>query len=218
MRILITGANGQLGAELQDVLAAHTLVLFPSPEFDLLGERVEAQVQEARPDVVIHAAAYTDVDKAEQERDLVYAVNVEGTESVARAAAACRARLFYISTDYVFDGHKQAPYCETDTPNPINVYGRSKLEGERRALALCPDTLVVRTARLYGAKPSCSGSGIRRDSSVSTFRISAKLLSCSLIAHAISVPSDDHWGEASNVERGSMLSSRGGLPPSAETT
>ncbi len=152
MRILITGANGQLGTELQDVLAAHTLVLFPWPEFELLSERVQAQVQEARPDVVIHTAAYTDVDKAEQERDLAFAVNAEGTERVARAAAACRARLIYISTDYVFDGHKQAPYRETDTPHPINVYGCSKLEGERQSLACCSDALVVRTAWLYGAK------------------------------------------------------------------
>lgn len=150
MKILITGADGQLGQALQLVLKGHTLVPAVWPAFDLLKPDAESSVLEARPDAVIHAAAYTDVDGAEREPERAMAVNVEGTERMARAAAKTGARLLYISTDYVFDGRKGAPYVETDEPNPINVYGRSKLEGEQRALALCPNTLIVRTSWLYG--------------------------------------------------------------------
>lgn len=150
MRILITGANGQLGTELQRVLNGHTLILRIGPEFDLLAPDAESQVIEAHPEVIIHTAAYTDVDAAESEPDAAMAVNADGTERMASAAVRCGARLIYLSTDYVFDGTKGSPYDETDAPNPLNVYGRSKLEGERRALVRCPNTLVVRTSWLYG--------------------------------------------------------------------
>jgi len=151
MRILITGANGQLGHELQRVLRGHTVIRAVLPEFDLLKTEVEKQVLAARPDTVFHLAAYTDVDGAEREPDKAMAVNAEGTELVARAVDKASARLIYLSTDYVFDGRKTSPYVETDEPNPLNAYGRSKLEGERRALACCPNTLIVRSAWLYGA-------------------------------------------------------------------
>ncbi|MEK7269286.1 MAG: dTDP-4-dehydrorhamnose reductase [Nitrospirota bacterium] len=151
MRILTTGADGQLGRELQRALLGHTLVLAAWPKFDLLKPDVEKHVLDARPHVVIHTAAYTDVDEAERKPDKAMAINAEGTERVARAAAKTGARLIYLSTDYVFDGQKGAPYRETDEPNPLNAYGRSKLEGERKALAYCANTLVVRTAWLYGA-------------------------------------------------------------------
>lgn len=150
MRVLITGADGQLGYELRRVLSNHALVLGIWPEFDLLKAEAEQYVCEAKPDVVIHAAAYTDVERAEREPDLAMAVNAEGTERVARAATRIGARLICLSTDYVFDGVKGAPYDETDRPNPLNAYGRSKLEGERRAVACCSSTLIVRTAWLYG--------------------------------------------------------------------
>jgi dTDP-4-dehydrorhamnose reductase len=151
MRILITGANGQLGHELQRVLKGHTLIQAAWPEFDLLKSDVEKQVLAARPDTVFHLAAYTDVDGAEREPDKAMAINAKGTERVARAVDKAGARLIYLSTDYVFDGRKTSPYVETDKPNPLNAYGRSKLEGERRALACCPNTLIVRSAWLYGA-------------------------------------------------------------------
>lgn len=150
MRILITGANGQLGHELQRVLQGHYLTPLDFPAFDLTKSDVGGTIAAARPDVIIHAAAYTDVDGAEREPERAMAVNAEGTERVARAAARAGARLVYLSTDYVFDGLKGAPYNETDQPNPLNAYGRSKLEGERRALARCPGALVVRTSWLYG--------------------------------------------------------------------
>ena len=149
MRILITGANGQLGRELQRALKDHTLLLGSWPEFDVLKGEVEKQTLEAEAEVVIHTAAYTDVDGAERDPETAMAINAEGTERVARAAAKSGSRLMYLSTDYVFDGKKSAPYGEKDEPNPLNAYGRSKLEGERRALASCPNTLVVRTAWMY---------------------------------------------------------------------
>ena len=151
MRILITGAEGQLGHELRRVLHRETLELAELPEFDLLKPDVSERICAAQPEAVIHAAGYTDVDGAEREAELAMAINAGGTEQVARAAAKAGARLLYLSTDYVFDGHKGSPYREMDEPNPINAYGRSKCEGERLALTWCPNTLVIRTAWLYGA-------------------------------------------------------------------
>jgi len=150
MRVLITGADGQLGRELQRVLQGHELVLAIWPQFDVLKPDAERFITDARPQVVIHAAAYTDVERAEREPDLAMAVNGEGTDRVASACVTAGARLICISTDYVFDGRKTAPYLEEDSTNPLNSYGRSKLEGERRALERCPETLVVRTSWLYG--------------------------------------------------------------------
>ncbi|OGW68570.1 MAG: dTDP-4-dehydrorhamnose reductase [Nitrospirae bacterium RIFCSPLOWO2_01_FULL_62_17] len=150
MRIVITGASGQLGHELQHVLQDQQLTLADLPEFDVTKAGVEKRVTAAQPDVIIHAAAYTDVDGAEREPAQAMAVNAVGTERVARGAAAAGARLLYLSTDYVFDGRQGVPYRETDRPNPLSVYGRSKYEGEQQALAHCPNALVIRTAWLYG--------------------------------------------------------------------
>jgi dTDP-4-dehydrorhamnose reductase len=150
VRILITGADGQLGHELRAVLKDHELILGIWPQFDLLKPGVEEFVRAGQPDLVIHAAAYTDVDGAEREPDTAFAVNAGGTERIARAAVQVGARLIYLSTDYVFDGRKAAPYLETDQPNPLSAYARSKLEGERLAMDLCPRALVVRTSWLYG--------------------------------------------------------------------
>ncbi len=104
---------------------------------------------EARPDVVVHAAAYTDVDGCERDPERAMRANAEGTKNVARAAAAFDARLIYISTDYVFDGRKGSPYDECDPPNPRSAYGRSKLAGEQ-AVRENADHAILRTAWLYG--------------------------------------------------------------------
>ena len=120
------------------------------PTFDLTHPDCVRAIVEVAPEVVIHAGAYTDVDGAERNPDLAMAVNANGTERVARAAAKTGARLIYISTDYVFDGRGTRPYAESDPANPISVYGESKRAGELRALAGCNNTLVVRTAWLYG--------------------------------------------------------------------
>jgi dTDP-4-dehydrorhamnose reductase len=150
MRILITGAQGQLGQALQRALSGRDLVLKDLPEFDLTQSDSESQIVAARPSVILHVGAYTNVDGAEREPDRAMAVNAQGTAYVASAAATLNARLIYVSTDYVFDGIKSTPYREEDVPHPINVYGQSKRAGEIAALTGCPDTLVVRTAWLYG--------------------------------------------------------------------
>lgn len=150
MRIFLTGAQGQLGHELQRTLYQHDLVLADLPTFDLLSPLAEDQIIGARPHTIIHAAAYTDVEGAEREPERAGAINVEGTARAARAAAKVGARLIVISTDYVFDGRKERPYLETDEPHPLGVYARTKRDAELQALALCPNTLVVRTAWLYG--------------------------------------------------------------------
>ena len=150
MRILITGAQGQLGSALQQALAGEDLILKDLPDFDLTQADCEAQIVAVHPSVILHAGAYTNVDGAEREPDRAMAVNAKGTALVARAAATLKARLIYVSTDYVFDGMQTTPYREEDLPHPINVYGESKWAGEIAALAGCPSTLVVRTAWLYG--------------------------------------------------------------------
>jgi|CXWL01.1.fsa_nt_gi dTDP-4-dehydrorhamnose reductase len=151
MRVVITGADGQLGMALQSTLTGHHLIPLTRPSFDLLQPSSIDQIVAAAPQVVIHAAAFTNVDGAEREPDVAMKINAEGTERVAKAAARVGARLIVISTDYVFDGNKTQPYKEEDLPNPLNAYGRSKLAGERAALEGNPDTLIVRTAWLYGA-------------------------------------------------------------------
>ena len=150
MRILIAGARGQLGQALQQALAGEDLILKDLPDFDLTQSDCESQILAAHPSVILHVGAYTNVDGAEREPDRAMAVNAKGTALVARAAAMLKARLIYVSTDYVFDGMQTIPYREEDVPHPINVYGESKRAGEIAALAGCPNTLVVRTAWLYG--------------------------------------------------------------------
>jgi len=150
LRVLVTGGKGQLGRELVRVLNGHDLFRLDLPEMDIQDLRVIQAVLDAKPEVVIHAAALTDVDACERDPERAYRINVTGTKHVAEAARRLMAKLVYISTDYVFDGTKQEPYAEEDRPNPINTYGRSKLEGERSVLSCAPASLIVRTAWLYG--------------------------------------------------------------------
>lgn len=152
MRLLVTGAAGLLGTEL--VLAGgragHEVVGTDvrSGGVDLTdAAAVAALLEEVRPDVVVHAAAVTAVDRCESEPDLAFAVNGTATGHVARAAESVGAHLVYVSTDYVFDGTKSGPYDEDDEPRPLSVYGRSKLEGER---AVGPGATVARTSWVCG--------------------------------------------------------------------
>lgn len=115
-------------------LSGEDLILKDLPEFDLTQSDSESQIVAARPSVILHVGAYTNVDGAEREPDRALAVNAQGTTFVARAAATLNARLIYLSTDYVFDGTKSIPYREEDVPHPINVYGQSKLEGGNRRI------------------------------------------------------------------------------------
>lgn len=147
----MTGAHGQLGHDLYATLKDHEL---HGLDVDGLDIADRAQVLRAadrlRPECIINAAAYNDVDGAETDRDRAFAVNAAGPENLAQAAGRVQARLIHVSTDYVFDGQKGSPYTEGDRPNPINVYGWSKYEGEQRVLRVEPNACVLRTAWLYG--------------------------------------------------------------------
>ena len=134
MKFLITGANGQLGHELvrASIASGHEVVATSHQTLDITDESaVELAIRTARPDVVIHAAAWTAVDACESDPEKALLVNGTATKYVADAAHAVGAHVVYISTDYVFDGNKNSPYEEDDAPNPQSVYGSSKLAGER---------------------------------------------------------------------------------------
>jgi dTDP-4-dehydrorhamnose reductase len=150
MRIFLTGATGQLGIAVQRSLRDRDVVAPPEADADITDPAIVARIVQARPDVVIHTAAYTDVDGAETHPDRAYAVNADGSRHVARGAAKAGARLIAISTDYVYDGAKASPYVEDDPVAPLSVYGASKLAGEREAQAGVPDAVILRTAWLYG--------------------------------------------------------------------
>ena len=150
MRVLITGAQGQLGSAVRRILAREDLIRKDLPDFDLTNPECGKQIREAKPDIILHLGAYTNVDQAERDSELAHAVNARGTRWVAQAAQAVKARLIYVSTDYVFDGTKRSPYTEQDQPHPLNQYGLSKYEGEQAVLTLCRDALVVRTAWVFG--------------------------------------------------------------------
>jgi len=150
MRILVTGAKGQLGQELQRVLTGEDVIAADRPDYELTDPKLGDKIASIRPNLVIHTAGHTDVDGCERDPEIAFAVNAQGTRRVAEGAAKANARLIYISTDYVFDGKKTEPYTERDPVNPLNVYGRSKLVGEEEALKGCRRTLVLRTSWLYG--------------------------------------------------------------------
>jgi dTDP-4-dehydrorhamnose reductase len=150
MRIVITGSAGQLGVALQQQLSKHQLLLVDLPEHDITDyHRINASIVGFEPDVVVHAAAFTNVDRCEHEPETAYRVNALGTQNVALACQECGAAMLYVSTDYVFDGAKGEPYWEWDTPNPESVYARSKLAGEYVTQSLLDRFYVVRTAWLY---------------------------------------------------------------------
>jgi dTDP-4-dehydrorhamnose reductase len=151
MRVLLTGANGQLGLELRRVLAGEELILMDQPDHELTDPGIGEQVAAQQPNIVIHAGACTDVEACERDAEMAFRINAEGTRRVAEGAAKAGARLVYLSTDYVFDGMKTEPYVEPDPVNPLNAYGRSKLCGEAEARAICPNALIVRTSWLYSA-------------------------------------------------------------------
>ena len=150
MRIVVTGAEGQLGRSLQRVLSGSDLFLVDLPEHDVTERRIAGTIAEFQPDLVVHAAAMTDVEGCELDPDSAFKVNALGTRNVADACRLCDAPLVYISTDYVFDGTKGEPYLELDEPNPVCVYGRSKLAGEHLVRDLLTRAYIVRTAWLYG--------------------------------------------------------------------
>jgi dTDP-4-dehydrorhamnose reductase len=152
MKVLVTGSRGQLGAEVLSVLTGrHDVFGFGRDELDITDEdQVRKTVYEILPDVIIHCAAYTAVDLAETEAERAYRVNAVGTRNVASSAAHARAKIVYISTDYVFNGQSDRTYPEHDAADPINVYGRSKLAGELFVQSLSSRHFIVRTSWLFG--------------------------------------------------------------------
>jgi len=150
VRIFITGHRGQLGRALYAALAEHQLAGCDLPELDITDrEGIVAAIAGFAPDVVIHAAAWTDVDGCARDPERAYLVNALGVQSVALACAACDAAMVYISTNEVFDGTATEPYREWDPPHPINPYARSKAAGEWFARHLLTRFYIVRTAWLY---------------------------------------------------------------------
>lgn len=153
-KILIVGRVGQVGWELRRKLACLAeIASVDFPEIDFTKpETIRAAVRAAQPNVIVNAAAYTAVDKAENEPELAAAINAAGPALLAEEAKRSNALLVHYSTDYVFDGSKPEPWTETDTPNPLGVYGRTKLEGDLAIQASGCHHLIFRTSWVYGAR------------------------------------------------------------------
>lgn len=158
LKILLLGAKGQVGWELQRSLAPlGELFALHRQSAELCGDLsnlpgIAATVQRVRPDVIVNAAAYTAVDQAESEPEVARMINALAPGVLAQSASAAGAFLIHFSTDYVFDGSGSRPWLETDAPAPLNVYGQTKLEGERLIQAACPNHLIFRTSWVYAAR------------------------------------------------------------------
>jgi dTDP-4-dehydrorhamnose reductase len=154
VRILLTGKNGQVGWELVRALAPlGEVISLGRTDLDLSApDQIVSAVRLARPDVLVNAAAYTEVDRAESEPGAAHAINASAVAVLAEEAKRAQALFIHYSTDYVFDGTKNAPYVEEDLPNPINAYGRSKLAGERAISDVGGPYLILRTSWVYSAR------------------------------------------------------------------
>jgi dTDP-4-dehydrorhamnose reductase len=153
MRVLVTGATGQLGSEVATGFgrSGHEVIAPARRELDFsYPEQVAESVRDLQADWVINCAAYTQVDKAESDAQQAIIVNRDSPEQLARAVADYGGRMLQVSTDFIFDGAQHRPYSETDPPNPLGIYGRSKLEGEQAVQRVLPDAVVLRTAWVYG--------------------------------------------------------------------
>lgn len=153
-KILITGKDGQLGWEMQRTLALlGKIVIFDRHELDLSNARqIRHVMQDVKPDIIVNAAAYTAVDKAETDCDAAHAINSTAPGVMAEEAKKLDALLVHYSTDYIFDGTASIPYVETDVPNPLNAYGQTKLLGEQAIQSVGGKHLILRTSWVYGAR------------------------------------------------------------------
>lgn len=154
-RILVIGAKGMLGTDLVKVLDSrpnkHEVIGWDIEDIDIQDEQSTIEkIERISPEIVINTAAFTDVDACEILREKAFSVNAEGVKNVVLGALRCGAKVVYISTDYVFDGQKTEPYSEADHPNPINIYGQSKLKGEKYVQELIENSLIIRTQWLFG--------------------------------------------------------------------
>ncbi|MDR2067086.1 MAG: dTDP-4-dehydrorhamnose reductase [Endomicrobium sp.] len=152
-KVLVTGAQGMLGQDLCNILEKEGFLVIKTnrSNLDISDFKVvEKFLNEKKPDLVIHCAAYTNVDKAESDYDTAYMINVSGTENVAKVCSKLDITMVYVSTDYVFDGTKTNPYTPEDKTNPLNNYGLTKLQGEEVVKQYCKRYYIVRTSWLYG--------------------------------------------------------------------
>ena len=152
--VLVTGSNGQLGFDIMRELKKRNIKCIGTvrDSFDLTNyDDTEVYISNIKPDCIIHCAAYTNVNKAEEEKDLCYKVNVKGTENIAKVCKKIDSKMIYISTDYVFDGTKESPYEINDTPNPLSTYGKSKYEGELKVKENLNKYFIVRTSWVFGS-------------------------------------------------------------------
>jgi len=154
VRLLVVGAQGMLGRDLVEILSpSYEVMAWDLPDLDITrAEEAQEKIAHLLPRGIINCAAYTDVDGCESQAGLAFAVNSEGVRNLALAASAVQARLIHLSTDYVFDGASQRPYKTDDPPSPLNIYGRSKHQGEILLRDSGVDHLIVRTAWLYGPR------------------------------------------------------------------
>ncbi len=153
MKVLVTGANGMFGQDLCPILedVGCFVIKTDIDNLDITNPQITDEVvAKTKPDLLIHCAAYTNVDKAEEDLQNAILINEKGTENIAKACAKQNTTLVYISTDYVFDGTKNTPYTNQDKPNPINNYGISKLKGEEAVKKHCKKYYIARTSWLYG--------------------------------------------------------------------
>lgn len=150
--ILLIGNNGQVGTELQNILSSDYQVIgLARPEIDLTqGHNLRQIIQEIKPEIIINAAAYTAVDKAESEAEIAHKVNAIAPQIIAAESQKLGSFLIHISTDYVFDGNSNYPYQENDITNPLSMYGQTKLAGEMAVQQACTDYIILRTAWVYG--------------------------------------------------------------------
>jgi len=155
MKVLVTGADGQLGQDFCDVLRRQG-VEYLAPDLSQMDflhpESIQKGIHEAAPQWVVNCAAYTQVDKAEEESELAFRINRDAARVLAESAQAVGAAVLHVSTDFVFSGQNEQPYLETDAADPLSVYGQSKQEGEVAVLKACANSIVLRTAWLYGAR------------------------------------------------------------------
>jgi len=151
-KIVIIGAKGLVGGALVEVLSeSYEVIPLDREELDVtVYGTVKRVFKDLMPQIVINAAGYSDVDACERRTQLAFSVNAEGAKNVAKASSLVKAKVVYISSDYIFDGKKESPYKEDDQPNPLNVYGESKLLGERYVQEHSDDYLIVRTQWLFG--------------------------------------------------------------------
>ena len=152
-KILVTGANGMLGKDLCPILEQnnYTVIKTNSQIMDITDfEKTNKVISDQKPDIIIHCAAYTNVDKAQEDFETAKQINLTGTENLAQICNTKDIPILYISTDYVFDGTKQTPYTPDDEPNPINNYGLTKYYGEQAIQKFCKKYYIIRTSWLYG--------------------------------------------------------------------